>query len=342
MSGRTLALCDHDEIDLSNGVVILSDQSLGSYAVIGDLLAATFTRDGIAVDQRALDEGYVPVLESAPVSRPVVHNTIGPRFAPSPGTTNIALVHHEWDRYPRAWVERLNGFDWIWVTTEFVGKVLSVSGVRKPIRLVRPALDLEPVPERRTYRLEQPFRVLACGEPHFRKGFHLLVEGFLAAFPTPDEAILTIKTSPSCSWTSPRRDVQIVTARLDRAAWLGQYRNHDLYVTASLGEGLGLPVAEAILAGVPVAATYWGGHESLLQPGAFYRIPHRVVPQPFCSSLEFYAAGQRCAYADPRAIAATLRRAARASAAERRTMATRARVALRERYGWKAVSKQAA
>ena len=124
-----------------------------------------------------------------------------------------------------------------------------------------------------------------------------------------------------------------MTDRLDLTAWLAQYRNHDLYVTASLGEGLGLPVAEAILAGVPVAATYWGGHESLLHPLAFYRIPHRVVPQPFCSAPEFYAPGQRCAYADPQAIAVTLCRAARGSATDRRKMATQARVALIAKYG---------
>ena len=38
------------DIDLSHGVVILSDRGLGSYTIIGDLLAATFIRDGIAVN----------------------------------------------------------------------------------------------------------------------------------------------------------------------------------------------------------------------------------------------------------------------------------------------------
>ena len=208
---RSIVRSDDDGLDLSHGVVILSDQALGSYAIIGDLLAATFSRDGIAVEQRPLDRGYFAALEGLPASRPVVHNTIGPRFVPTPGATNVALVHHEWDRYPRAWVDRLNTFDRVWVTTDSVGRVLRRSGVLRPIRLVRPALDLEHVPVRRSYGLRRPFRVLACGEPHFRKGLHLLVEGFLEAFPTTDQAILMIKTSPSCSWTSPRRDIQIVT-----------------------------------------------------------------------------------------------------------------------------------
>ena len=123
------------------------------------------------------------------------------------------------------------------------------------------------------------------------------MEGFLRAFPREGSARLVIHTDAQRDWGSPRRDIEIDDAPLTRSGLLGRYREFDLFVSASLGEGLGLPVAEAILAGVPVVANDWGGHRSLLRAGAFFALPHTVVPQPFCSRPDYFAAGQRCAVA---------------------------------------------
>src|SRR5690606_3832536 len=140
---------------------------------------------------------------------------------------------------------------------------------------------------------------------------HLLLEGFLAAFPHPGEATLTLKVSSSCTWTVPRADVVVVRERLSDATLRALYVEHDAYVTASLGEGLGLPVAEAIVAGLPVVANRWGGHRDLFETGAGWDIDYELVPQLFCSEPSFFAAAQRSAYSSPSAIAGA-RRAARA------------------------------
>jgi glycosyltransferase involved in cell wall biosynthesis len=327
-------------VDLSPGVLLLSDERLGSYKIIGDLFCAMLRRAGFDVEIRALDAYATAKLPAFPKSRIVVQNTIGPRFNPFPGACNIALLHHEWDRYPPSWVATLNRFDEIWVTSTFVRDTLRRSGVVVPIKLRLPALDLEAIPQKINYAHAGPCRYLSCGEPHFRKGFHLLTEGFLEAFPSSGEATLTIKTSPGCDWRSPREDILIVSERFDRADLLAYYREFDVYVTASLGEGLGLPVAEAILAGLPVAANLWGGHRSLLGEHNFYRIPHRVVPQTFCSNPAYFASGQRCAFSPPSSIAKILRRAAADPAVKHKQMARAARTALIKRYGWSAVSRQ--
>jgi glycosyltransferase involved in cell wall biosynthesis len=331
-----------DAVDLSRGVLLLSDDRLGSYKIIGDLFLATLRRARFDVEQRSLAEyaSEQTKLLAFSRSRVVIQNTIGPRFNRFPGACNVALVHHEWDCYPGGWVKSLNGFDEVWATSTFVRDTLRRSGVIVPIKLKFPALDLETIPQKVDYAHARPCRFLSCGEPHFRKGFHLLIEGFLEAFPVFGVATLTIKTSPGCEWRSPRDDIRIVTERFDRAALLGYYREFDVYVTASLGEGLGLPVAEAILAGVPVAANLWGGHRSLLKAPHFFRIPHVVAPQPFCSFPEYYAPGQQCAFSHPSAIAKILRRVAAAPAGKRKQMARAARAALLDRYGWRTVSSR--
>lgn len=317
-------------------VVVLSDEHIGSYAVIGDLLVRTLSAVGVAAEHCPLGAARTPET-TVPRGAIAIHNTIGPRFAPLPGRRNVAMVHHEWDRYPKGWVDNLNEFAEVWVTTSFVRHTLAASGVIAPIVLLRPALDVDPIPLKVSYEIRRPVQFFACGAPHFRKGHHLLMEGFLRAFPREGTARLVIHTDAKREWGSPRGDIEIDDQPLTRSGLLGRYRDFDLFVSASLGEGLGLPVAEAILAGLPVVTTDWGGHKSLLRAGAFFGLPHEVVPQTFCSRPDYFAAGQRCAVASVDGIARTLRRAAATSARTRSRMAAVARETLLKRYGQRAV-----
>jgi glycosyltransferase involved in cell wall biosynthesis len=309
-------------------VTILTDPVPHSYRVIGRLFRRTFEAAGLGVVERPMPTGEAERQRAADEAEGTVvfHNTIGPRFAPLPGAVNVALPNHEWSRYPARWCEQLNRFDAVWTTTTFVRRVLRASGVTAPIVLVRPALDLDPPVRKRSWQASVPFRFLTCGDAHFRKGFHLLVAGFLEAFPHVGEATLTIKTSADCRWQSPRRDIVLKTAHLPRHRLLGLYRDFDAYVTTSLGEGLGLPVAEAVLAGLPVVAHRWSGHADLLMPSGCFELPCQVVFQPFASQPSYYAVGQRCAFTHPSAIAGGLRQAVESSPGARRTLA---RVALR-------------
>jgi glycosyltransferase involved in cell wall biosynthesis len=318
------------------GLVLLSDDTIGSYAVVGHLLATTLQDAGFIVDRQRLDADCRRAFRGTKRRPIVIQNTIGPRFIAMPGCRNIAVVHHEWDRYPPAWVAVLNRFEEVWATTEFVKSTLRRSGVRVPLRLVRLALDLETVPAKRNYQRHGPYRFLARGEAHFRKGFHLLFDGFCQAFPTVGKAQLHLHTSASCDWTPPRADITIRCERLTRDDVLASYREFDAFVSTSLGEGLGLPVAEAILAGIPVVTNDWGGHRSLVTPGAFFRIRHEVVPQPYCSRPEYYAPGQRCAVSHASAVAAALRSAVTTPAATTQRMTEMAREGLLGRYGRRA------
>jgi len=321
--------------DPGRPVVMFTDFDRLSYAVIGRLFHLSIEAAGFSVEERRTPATALERRRAAGQlsGQWVIHNTIGSDFIPVASAYNIALPAHEWSAYPRAWVENLNRFDEIWCTTSHVITLLRDSGVTAPVYWLPPALDADPVPARDTWAGMNPFRFFSCGEAHFRKGFHLLMEGFMTAFAEPGEAELTIKTTPGCAWTPPREDITIDTALVPREQLLAQYADYDAYVTASLAEGLGLPVAEAVLARTPVAANFWGGHASLLADGGFWPIGHEPAIQPFCSDPSFYAPGQKCAYSSPERIAEALQEVRHAGAAERERRAELARDYLISRFG---------
>jgi len=311
-------------------IELITDFSLQSYVVIGRLYRLTLEALGLNVSERPLtDESNLNDFKN----KWALSNTIGPRFTPVPGAFNIALPAHEWSRYPEEWVNRLNSFDEIWTTTDHVKILLEASGVKAPVFKMPPALDIDDTHQKSDWRPNGPFRFFSCGEAHFRKGFHLLMAGFMRAFPEPGSATLTIKTSPDCGWISPREDIKIEVTKMDRGDLLNVYSTYDAYISASLGEGLGLPVTEAILAMTPVTANCWGGHASILTEGGHWRIEHEEAPQLFCSNPGYYAEGQKCAYSSPDRIAAALRDVYKASADERRARAEKARDHLLANYG---------
>jgi glycosyltransferase involved in cell wall biosynthesis len=324
-----------ERLNISDGVTLLTDFARGSYEVIGRLYQLTFEGAGVAVTQEPIPASAEEREKAAErlAGKIVLHNTIGPLFHPLPRSFNIALPHHEWSRYPKGWVDTLNRFDEVWATSDFVMEIMRESGVKPPILFMPPALDADAVPQKTEWEAGAPFRFYSCGEAHFRKGFHLLMEGFMEAFPKPGVARLVIKTSQSLKWTPLREDIEIVTQWMTRDGLLADYKNHDAYVSASLGEGLGLPLAEAALAGLPVTANFWGGHESLLVEGGFFKIESSVVDQFFCSDPSYFAKGQKCALSTPQMIAEALRRVYKSTPEERRTMAGFARERVKSRYG---------
>lgn len=328
--------------DPSKPFIILTDHSLNSYAVIGELYALTLKSFGLDVTEMELPQsaGKLEQARDMASGGTILVNTIGPRFITAPEAFNIAAPWHEWSRYPAAWARSLNMFDQVWVPSGHIRDTLLESGVTAPLVFAPPALDMEPVPIKTTWGANRPFRFFSCGEPHFRKGFHLLMKGFQIAFPTPGEAELTIKTSPGCQWTPPREDINIVSEKLPRDKMLGMYSDYDAYVTASLGEGLDLPVVEASMALLPVAANLWGGHKNLLREGDFWRIRHAETPQIFCSDPSYFAPGQMCALSDPEWIAKALREIFEATAEQRERAAVNTREGILSVYGEKAVQKR--
>jgi len=285
-------------------IVILTDHYRYSYKVIGSLYEKSL-RD--SYDVINLDTAVSGIererLASKFPNHIFLHNTLGHGFVPIPKSYNIAMPLHEWSEYPKNWIKLLNQFDEVWTTTDHVFEVLQRGGLNVPIFKLPPALDSENISEKKNWILSEKPKFYFVGEPHFRKGHHLIMRGFMKAFPEEGSSLLTIKTAPSCEWESPRDDIILIKENWSREKLLAEYANHDCFISASLAEGLGLPIAEAIMSGLPVCTNFWGGHKSLLSQGGFVEIKHEEIIQPFTSDPAFYAENQKCAYCSPSNIA---------------------------------------
>ncbi|MDC0156170.1 glycosyltransferase [Verrucomicrobia bacterium] len=313
-------------------VIILSDQFRGSYHILGNLYERCLSggREVIHLpspqtkeERKALDcRGAI-----------VLHNTLGEGFVPITGCHNVAMPLHEWSEYPHEWIGYLNEFDEIWASTDHIREVLVRGGLKATPFLLPPSLDQENFVPKDDWKIEGKPSFLFVGEPHFRKGNHLLIHGYLKAFPNPDQAHLTIKTSPGCPWDSPRKDITVIKEGWERERLLSEYRRHDCFVSASLGEGLGLPVAEAIMSGLPVCANFWGGHTSLLQENNFVRIEHEEMLQPYSSDPKFYAEGQKCAFSSPDEVKKALLQFLALTPEQKERVTVSAREHLSKRYG---------
>lgn len=319
-------------------LVLMTDLERQSYRVAGHFfkaLARASGREPLEVATPAGGEERAELGKNHP-GAVFFHNTLGFNMIPVPGGLNVALPAHEWSRYPARWIGLLNRFDAVWANSLHVAGVMRTGGLTASLKVQPLPLASEEVPRKASWERNSPVTFLSVGEAHFRKGFHLLIAGFLKAFPEPGRAGLVIKTGPDCSWEPPREDVEIIKTLLPREKLLSLYREHDFYVSASLAEGLGLPVAEAALAGTPLVINHWGGHKDLVTGGGFIPMAHEEILQPFSSNPDYYAEGQTCAYSSPAAVADALLRAEASTAAERRSTAERALAYVKERFSMEA------
>jgi glycosyltransferase involved in cell wall biosynthesis len=102
-------------------------------------------------------------------------------------------------------------------------------------------------------------------------------------------------------------------------------------VSLHRAEGFGLPIAEAMLAGLPVIATDWSGNTDLTR-GASYEVPYRLVPANDASGRRYSGTGQD--WADPDiAVAAARMRQVRDDPSGRAAVARRGQQRVRDLCG---------
>ena len=290
-------------------ILILVDLHRSSYKLIAELYRHILLSLGYDVSILKTPTSAVEREKITSLTKPksvIIHITIGESFIPIKGAYNIAQPWHEWSRFPENWIRLLNNYDEVWSISGHVSELLKKSGLENHIEIVSPELVPEEIPNKISWMNSSPTRFYFVGEPHFRKGNHILMQGFIKAFPKIGDAKLTIKTSPDCEWDSPRKDIFLIKEFWEREKLLAEYSKHDCFVSASLAEGLGLPIAEAIKARTPICTNYWGGHKSLLKKNNFIEIEHEETYQVFTSNPEFYSEDQKCAYSSPSSVAQAL------------------------------------
>jgi glycosyltransferase involved in cell wall biosynthesis len=191
--------------------------------------------------------------------------------------------------------ELLNGLEGVWAQCSFNRDVLRACGVRRVALIPQPYFDDDPLLAVPPPSDSRRFYWIGRFEP--RKAPDLLVRAFLRAF-KPGEATLTLKLSPYPHDPGPRgrhypsaeevilhelyeRDIEragwtprsactairVVRQKLSRSQMLLLHANHDVYCSASRGEGLDLPAFAAKLAGRKLCVTDSGGPRDFVADG---------------------------------------------------------------------------
>ncbi|MEA5097701.1 MAG: glycosyltransferase, partial [Burkholderiaceae bacterium] len=188
----------------------------------------------------------------------------------------VRTVHtYGWEEtgFPTEYVQAFNRkLDLITVLSRFVEKILRDNGVRIPIAVTGAGVDqlLQVQPQTPKADLRS-FNFLHISSCFPRKGVDALLAAYGKAFRRSDDVALVIKTFPNPhnhvaqqlrEWQRNDQDyphVVLIERDASTAEIAGLYRACDAFVAPSRGEGLGLPMAEAMLFGLPVITTGWGG-----------------------------------------------------------------------------------
>jgi glycosyltransferase involved in cell wall biosynthesis len=276
-----------------------------------------------------------------------------PRTIDSPGGLTLQYFAWEESRVPAWMVEDFNAhLDGIGVYSAFVAEALRDSGVTVPVRIVGGGVDT-PDPRAVTHVPELEGRS-GCTFLHIssafpRKGVDVLLAAYFAAFTGSDDVNLVLKTFPNPHNTvgalldelraghADPPDVRWIDRDLPDAELAALYRLADCYVHPSRGEGFGLPVAEAMLAGVPVISVAWSGLADFVSEDTAVTIPYTLV----AAESHLAEGGSQWAEPDVGTLAVELARmAADPGAPEVVERAARARALIATRYSWDAVTER--
>jgi glycosyltransferase involved in cell wall biosynthesis len=224
----------------------------------------------------------------------VIRQMYPPRVIDTPGGITCEYFGWEESRIPESMVEDFNRYlDGVGVMSAFVRDVLRGSGVNIPIRVVGIGVET-PDP---TAAIDAPelgdlrrFTFLHISSAFPRKGVDVLLETFFDAFDVRSDVTLVLKTFPNphnnvgeildrvrSTHASPP-DVRWIDRDLSDREIQALYGLADCYVHPARGEGFGLPVAEAMAAGVPVISLAYSGLADFVSDETAITIPFTLEP----------------------------------------------------------------
>ncbi len=232
--------------------------------------------------------------ELVPFPDVVIRQMYPPRVIDTPGGITCEYFGWEESLVPPEMVDDFNRYlDGIGVMSEFVREVLRDSGVTVPICVVGNGVEA-PDPTATTTAPEveglRGFRFLHVSSAFPRKGVDVLLEAFFEAFDGTDDVTPILKTFPNphneagtilerLRSTHPNPpDVRWIDRDVDDRKVEALYHLAGCYVHPARGEGFGLPVAEAMAAGIPVISVAYSGLADFVSADTAATIPFTLEP----------------------------------------------------------------
>ncbi|MFZ0668379.1 MAG: glycosyltransferase, partial [Acidimicrobiales bacterium] len=258
--------------EIACGLDDIQDRAVSIYATEGP---GDYVPDPINLRKHPRATALMNRSLEVPYPHVVMRQMWPPRVIDSPGGITVEYFGWEESRIPKTMVDDFNRYlNGVGVMSNFVKDVLRDSGVDVPIRVT--GIGVAPHDESATISAPEledlrGTRFLHISSAFPRKGVDILLDAYFAAFSGSDDVSLILKTFPN-----PHNQVESILSGLRAkhlnppdVRWIDRdLFDHDVmalynlascYVHPARGEGFGLPVAEAMVAGVPVITLAYSG-----------------------------------------------------------------------------------
>lgn len=279
----------------------------------------------------------------------ISRNLYPPRVQDMKGEVRI-LHHYAWEEsgFPVDWVEDFNRhLTGLTCLSEHVRKVLIDNGVTLPMAVSGCGVDhwdrISPEPMHVEGRA---FRFLHVSSCFPRKGIDALLDAWGQAFTDADDVSLIIKT-----FDNPHNDlyaklawhrganpayphVEVIMEDLSEGCLRSLYEQCHALVAPSKAEGFGLPLAEAILSGLPVITTGWSGQLDFCNEQTAWLVDYRFE----LADTHFRLQDSVWAQPDVAHLADTLQQVYRADPATRQERVRAGEQLLRQSFTWEEVA----
>lgn len=315
-----------------------------------DLETESYEQFSVSDSETALARTAGPVL-GRPAEVEVRHQW-PPNWTPPESGAWVAIQPWEFGGLPDSWLPALrHQVDEVWCYSSYVRDVYLRSGVpAELLRVIPLGVDAQLFrPDGPAYplRTRKSFKILFVGGAIARKGIDVLLDAYLSTFTATDDVCLVLKTAGAASFyrgtaqdariaalaADPATpELELVDAELTAEQVAALYRSCDLLVHPYRGEGFGLPVAEAMAAGLPVVVTDQGACSDFCDDETALLIPSQVVPVGM-GDVGPSTAGYEWAEPDQQSLGAILK-AVHADGSEARTRAERARARILNDFRW--------
>lgn len=325
-------------------VALFSTEGPGDFDPSSAFLEMNPDLAGMNELSRAIEHAHASV-----VSR----NLYPPRVEDMAGGVNL-MHSYAWEEsaFPAQWVRNFNAYlSGITCLSGHVMKVMRDSGVCLPMAVSGCGVDhwerVEAAPESVLGLLEpKSFRFLHVSSFFPRKGPDALLEAWASAFSDSDDVCLVIKTFPN-PHNRVHEQLAALRSRYPRCAQVlvieddmsdsdlkALYQRCQVLVAPSCAEGFCLPIAEALLTGMPAIVTGWSGQLDFCTPESSWLVDYRFEQ----ADTHFKLLPSAWAAIDVDALAKTMQSAYGTSPDQRREMALRGRELLLNEFSWSKVA----